>query len=206
MNNMEIYNKVRAVPDTAKKTIGAGRLKGMTDINPQWRIEKLTEVFGMVGIGWRPVITKQWIEVSPETKEAAAFCNIDLYVKVGEDWSEAIPGTGGSKFIAKETSGLYCSDEAFKMAYTDAISVAAKALGMGADVYWSSSNTKYTKANEKEPKPLAPALVEEAKKYGITREKVAAYFKIATEDVGDDEMAKALSAQKAALEKRKNNA
>ena len=57
---------------------------------------------------------------------------------------------------------------------------------------------------EKEMKPLTPALVEEAKKYGITREKVAAYFKIATEDVGDDEMAKALSAQKAALEKRKN--
>ncbi len=59
---------------------------------------------------------------------------------------------------------------------------------------------------EKEPKPLSPALVEEAKKYGITREKVAAYFKIATEDVGDEQMAQALSAQKAALEKRKNNA
>ena len=59
---------------------------------------------------------------------------------------------------------------------------------------------------EKEMKPLTPALVEEAKKYGVTREKVAAYFKIAVEDVGDEQMAQALSAQKAALEKRKNNA
>ena len=57
---------------------------------------------------------------------------------------------------------------------------------------------------EKEMKPLTPALVEEAKKYGITREKVAAYFKMSVEDIGDEEMAKALGAQKAALEKRKN--
>ena len=52
MENMEVYNKVRQVPQNAQKQIQAGRLKGMTDINPQWRIEKLTEVFGPCGIGW----------------------------------------------------------------------------------------------------------------------------------------------------------
>ena len=52
MENLEIYNNVKEVPKNAQKEIKAGRLKGMTDINPQWRIEKLTEVFGPVGIGW----------------------------------------------------------------------------------------------------------------------------------------------------------
>lgn len=145
MNNMEIYNAVRAVPETAKKEIKAGRLKGMTDVTPQWRIETLTNVFGAVGLGWYYTIDRQWIEPSPETHELAAFCNITLYVKYGDEWSKGIEGTGGSRFVAKETNGLYCSDEAFKMALTDALSVACKALGVAADVYWAKSETKYSK-------------------------------------------------------------
>ena len=47
MNNMEIFDLVREVPDEAKKQITAGRLKGMTDISPMWRIQKLTELFGI---------------------------------------------------------------------------------------------------------------------------------------------------------------
>ena len=47
-------------------------------------------------------------------------------------------------FVAKERNGLYTSDECYKMALTDAISVACKALGFGADVYWQADRTKYT--------------------------------------------------------------
>lgn len=49
---MEIYNKARVVPGEAKKPIQAGRLKGMTDINPMYRIKTLTELFGPCGVGW----------------------------------------------------------------------------------------------------------------------------------------------------------
>ena len=52
MDNMKFYNMGRTVPDEAKKPISAGRLKGMTDINPMWRIKRLTEMFGACGIGW----------------------------------------------------------------------------------------------------------------------------------------------------------
>ena len=51
--NKRIYDKVRQVPAEAKKTIAGGRLKGYTDINPQWRIEMLTDLFGPCGSGWR---------------------------------------------------------------------------------------------------------------------------------------------------------
>ena len=34
MGNLDIYDKVREVPENAQKIIGGGRLKGMTDINP----------------------------------------------------------------------------------------------------------------------------------------------------------------------------
>lgn len=142
IKGLELYEKVRVVPETAKKSIGAGRLKGMTDINPMWRIKCLTEQFGPCGLGWYYDITKQWIEEGSENQRVA-FTNINLYVKYENEWSKPIPGTGGSSFINKESKGLYTSDECFKMSLTDAISVACKALGVGADVYFQKDRTKY---------------------------------------------------------------
>lgn len=144
MENLAIYNAVRSVPDSAKRQIDAGRLKGKTDINPMWRLKTLTEQFGPCGIGWKYVITDKRLEQGANG-EMAAFLDIDLFVKVDGAWSEAIPGTGGSAFVAKEKNGPYTSDECFKMALTDAISVACKALGFGADVYWEADMSKYDK-------------------------------------------------------------
>lgn len=155
MSNLDIYNALAIVPPEAKREIQAGRLRGKTDINPMWRIKALTEQFGPCGIGWRYDITRQWTE-DGANGEIAAFCNINLYVKNGAEWSEAIPGTGGSALIAKEKSGLYTSDECYKMALTDALSVACKALGVAASVYWDKDPTKYTgKASE----PDAPKYI-----------------------------------------------
>ncbi len=146
-NNLRIYEAARAVPASATKEIAGGRLKGMTDINPMWRIKKLTELFGPCGIGWKYEVTRQ--ELQPGANgEIAAFVNINLYIKKDGEWSEPIPGTGGSMFVAKEKTGLYTSDECYKMALTDAISVACKALGFGADVYWKADRTKYDRAKD----------------------------------------------------------
>lgn len=142
MNNLELYEAFRAVPETAQKTINGGRLNGMTDINPMWRIKTLTERFGPCGIGWKYTIDKQWTERGED--EAAAFCNITFCYKWNGEWSEGIQATGGSKFVATGKGGLYTSDECYKMALTDAISVACKMLGMGADVYWDKDITKYS--------------------------------------------------------------
>lgn len=142
MDNLHIYEKVRSVPKEALKEISAGRLRGKSDINPMWRIKELTNQFGPCGIGWKYEITKQWLEQGANG-EISAFTNINLYVKFDGEWSAAIPGTGGSAFVAKESKGLYTSDECYKMALTDAISVACKALGFAADVYWSTDKSKY---------------------------------------------------------------
>lgn len=144
---MDLYERFRAVPDTAKREIVAGRLKGKTDINPMWRIKALTEALGPCGIGWKYKIIREWLEPGANG-EIAAFMDIELFYKLDGQWSEAIPGTGGSAFVAKERAGLYTSDECYKMALTDAISVACKALGIGADVYWQADSTKYTSSPE----------------------------------------------------------
>ena len=135
MDNLEIYNKVKSVPEHAQSKIFGGRLKGMTDIKPQWRIQKMTEIFGVCGIGWKFEIIDIKYSEKDEKKQQCCFVKINLYIKVDNKWSDAIPGIGGSSFIALEKNGLYLSDECEKMALTDALSVAMKMIGVGADVY-----------------------------------------------------------------------
>lgn len=146
MDNLQLYNKVREVPKEAQKTIFGGRLKGKTDINPMWRIKTLTEQFGVCGIGWYYEIKEKRLETGAGG-EIAAFVDIELFINSNGTWSFGIPGTGGSMFVANEKNGLYTSDECYKMALTDALSVSCKALGIGADVYWEADKTKYTKPN-----------------------------------------------------------
>lgn len=157
--NMKIYEGHRTAPQEALKPIQAGRLKGMSDINPMWRLKALTEEFGPCGIGWYYTVDKQWLEESGN--ETVGFVNISLFIKVDGEWSKPIFGTGGSKFVTMERNGAYVSDEVYKMATTDAISVACKQLGFAADVYWAKDRTKYDIAkdveddNSKQPKASA---------------------------------------------------
>ncbi len=145
-----LFRQFEKTPDEAKKTIEAGRLKGFTDINPMWRFKRLTEVFGPVGIGWKFVITDKQV-IPGADGVVSAFVDILLFYKYEGEWSEGIPGTGGSSFVAKEKSGLYTSDECFKMALSDAIGTACKALGMSADIYFSKDRSKYS-SNEEDAK------------------------------------------------------
>jgi hypothetical protein len=131
--NIKIWNAVKQPPPTALKTIAAGRLKGKSDINPQWRYQVLTEQFGPCGFGWKYEIDRLWNEPG-DNGQVFAFAMVSLYVKT-DSWSLAIPGIGGSMLIANERSGPYSSDEAYKMAVTDALSVACKMIGVAADVY-----------------------------------------------------------------------
>lgn len=149
--NMKIYEQVRAVPSEALKAINGGRLKGMSDINPMWRIKMLTEMFGICGIGWKIEIVDKRLE-NGSANEIVCFVDINLYIKSDGEWSAPIPGMGGSSFVTQEKNGLYTSDECFKMAYTDAISVACKTLGFAADVYYANDRTKYSNQEESQAK------------------------------------------------------
>lgn len=160
MENLSYYDKLKSVPDSALKVIVAGRLKGKSDINPQWRYQKLTETFGPCGFGWKFTVEKQWTE-KYENGEVACFVNVNLFVKIDQVWSDGIPGNGGSMFVANEKNGPYVSDECFKMATTDAIGTAAKMIGLASDVYMGFKNppagstlpsqTKYEKPESNEP-------------------------------------------------------
>lgn len=180
-DNLKIYNAVKKVPKEAQRPITGGRLKGKTEINPMWRIKALTEQFGPCGIGWYYEVARQWLE--PSGSEVAAFVNIQLYIKVGDEWSKPISGVGGAMFVEQQKGGAYVSDECYKMATTDAISVACKQLGIGADVYWDADKTKYTDPaqqpdkTEADQKRLAPVEAE-LKRIGYSAVSICKTYKV----------------------------
>lgn len=152
-DNMKIWNAVKDVPKEFQKQITGGRLKGMTDIKPQWRYKVMTEQFGQIGFGWYYEILKKEI-IDGANGEQCGFVDVALYVNNGESWSQAIVGTGGSSFVSNEKNGLYTSDEVFKMALTDALSVAMAKIGVGASIYMGEvGNGKYTRPEPAVQKP-----------------------------------------------------
>lgn len=159
--NMRIYQAFERTPETAKKPIEAGRLKGKTDINPMHRIKQLTERFGPCGIGWYTEITRQVMQEGPNG-ELMCFIDLNLYYRENGqgEWSKPVYGCGGNSIISKESKGLYANDEGWKMAYTDALSIACKNLGMCADVYYQKDYGKYTQPKH-ESSCSAPAKQEQ---------------------------------------------
>jgi hypothetical protein len=142
MDNMDNWNRLKSVPRDALKEIQFGKLTGKHDINPVWRAEIITTVFGMCGIGWKYDIVSTWTHEVKE--EVMLFVQINLYVKNGESWSDPIPAIGGDFVLQKDKNGLHGNDEAYKMAITDALGYAMKYLGVAADVYRGLANdSKY---------------------------------------------------------------
>jgi hypothetical protein len=195
----DLWNKVKRPPASVLKKITGGRLNNFTDIAPLWRLQILTEQFGPCGTGWKYTIDKLWTE--PGSHDQVIACAlIMLYVKQ-DTWSEGIPGIGGSMLVAKETGGLYASDEAYKMAVTDALSVSCKALGIGADIYlglWDGSKYKTTQAEfvTKEQAKELETLVNKTKA-GLTKYLKRIGLKSLSEIPADQ-----FTRAKAALEKR----
>ncbi|HUT58139.1 MAG TPA: hypothetical protein VNA25_09860 [Phycisphaerae bacterium] len=184
---MTVWNKLAKPPASALKPISGGRLSGKTDVNPQWRMQALTEEFGPCGIGWKYTIDRVWTEQA-NGPEMLTFALVTLYVKPkgSESWSDGIPGIGGNKMVEMESRGAHNSDECYKMAVTDALSVACKALGVAAEVYLGNwDGAKYrdtppaasppkndqTAFADPKPKPFVWANASSAEKrdYSITR-------------------------------------
>lgn len=146
---MERYNRMATPPDDALNAITAGRLKGFTDINAQWRIEKMTEEYGECGIGWRFEIKDKSVHTLPDG-QIILFIEVALYTKQGDEWSHPIVGMGGDFIVKMENKGLRANDEAHKMCLTDALGNAMRNLGMAADVYRKKGNsgTKYSRTEQ----------------------------------------------------------
>lgn len=151
MDKMTIYNASRSVPSGAVKKIGAGAYgkAGLSDINPQWRIEKMTELFGACGFGWT------WEPVECWTDNGFCYAHIIVqYMMENGEYSKPIHGYGGTVMGRMDDSDLY------KSTITDAVSNALRYLGIGADVWYKPGNS--SEQNQFDTKYSAPPQIKMA--------------------------------------------
>lgn len=134
-------NKYRMPPtDAIKQQTHGARL---SSINPQWRVDALTDILGPYGIGW-------WTESEAgDWKAANVNC---VYVRLRLCYRVCIGGEEVTANTGWHTGGtpIDRSDEAVKMAETDALGKAVSYLGIGAAIYRGESDgDKYSKAPQR---------------------------------------------------------
>ena len=143
MTNTEIWDKL-ARPDKSALTPfqRPGGFRG-TAINPMHTLHSVTETFGPCGTGWG--MTKPDFQIVGTN----VYCTVGVWYK---DASEPVWGVGGQALSGRS------DDEAFKMAYTDALGNAFKHLGANADIYFKLwDGNKYV--DEKPAEPPAPSVM-----------------------------------------------
>jgi hypothetical protein len=124
----------RTDPAHTKQFKRAGGFAG-TAIKPMWAFRRMTEEFGACGSGWG--VNEPSFQVVPGPEgEMLVFCTASVwYTRDGEERQSVVYGVGGDKVVGKNKYGLSSDDEAFKKAFTDAITNALKLIGVGADVH-----------------------------------------------------------------------
>lgn len=156
MSNTKLWDELKRVPPEQLKPFQrAGGFKG-TAIRPMWTIHRMTEVFGPCGEKWG--IDEPKFTVVPAGEEIMVYCTVGLWTAL--PISGRIYGVGGDKVVVKQASGLRSDDEAFKKAYTDALTNACKMLGAGADIHmglWDGN--KYVDEKPEPPAKPAPQLL-----------------------------------------------
>lgn len=139
MTTTDIWDKLsRPDPKALKAFQRSGGFRG-TAINPMYTLHTVTEVFGPCGTGWG--MTKPDFQVVGSN----VYCSVGVWYK---DAAEPVWGVGGEALTGRG------DDEAFKKAYTDALSNALKHLGANADIYFNLwDGNKYV---DQKPNPVTP--------------------------------------------------
>lgn len=152
--NTELWDRLgKTDPAHVKPFSRAGGFKG-TAIKPMWSYRRMTEEFGPVGTGWG--IYEPSFQVVPGSDgEVLVYCTVSIWYAKPDQVSW---GVGGDKVVNKFSSGLKGDDEAFKKAFTDAITNALKMIGVGADVHMGMfDDSKYVNTMKQEFADTAPA-------------------------------------------------
>lgn len=139
-------------PKHTSKFKRSGGFSG-TAIKPIWSIRSMTEEFGPCGSGWG--INEPSFQVVPSTDETLVFCTVSIWHGQREN---VVYGVGGDKVVAKFSSGIRSDDEAFKKAFTDAVTNAMKMIGVGADVHMGLfDDSKYVASLRENPHVTKPS-------------------------------------------------
>jgi hypothetical protein len=152
--NKKLWMQLKEVPKDARTSFDRGGFKG-TAINPTWQMQRMTEIFGPVGMGWGVDHVEH--KLVPAGDELLVFCTVRAWYCPGGEERCILHGFGGDKVTAVRGRGdkayTHNDDEAFKKAYTDALGNCFKSLGLGAAIHMGEYDGKYRQPTDDEKPP-----------------------------------------------------
>lgn len=149
--NMELWNVLnQPIPAEFTTRFTKGTFTG-TDIKSQYRIQKLTETFGLCGQGWGLKHIERWKDDWPGVNFGCCYVMASLWYKIGDQTFETSPQVGGTLVDGSP-------DECWKSAFTDVLGKCASMIGLGSDIYLGLADGKYSK----------PATASQAKSSAVT--------------------------------------
>lgn len=143
---MALWNRLkRTDPKVTKPFTRAGGFRG-TQIDPTWRMQMMTEVFGPVGKGWG------YEQLEWTIAERMVFICVRVWYRDPETGEKLYTGPqwGGTEMVRRRRDGVETpDDECFKMSITDAVGKCLQQLGLAADVYLGQfDDSKYREESE----------------------------------------------------------
>lgn len=140
-NAMRYWDALKTPDPAATKPFQRqGGFKG-TQIDPTWRLQKMTETFGPIGEGWG------YVEDDLQVVNGCVYSKVRVwYIPIGEEpvWGvKEVPNNarwtgpqwGGTPLNKGKAGSQWPDDECFKMSITDALGKCLLQLGLAADVY-----------------------------------------------------------------------
>lgn len=160
MSNTELWDALGETDPSFTRNFKRGGGFSGTAVSPMWIYRKLTEKFGPVGVGWghnKP----DFQLVDGPGGDVLVFCTVECWHTNRET---TFFGVGGDKVFGTNKNGTYGDDEAFKKAFTDAVTNAFKSLGAAADVHMGMfDDNTYVEAMERKFAP-PPACITDAQR------------------------------------------
>lgn len=140
MTNKALWDSVKVTDPRAVKPITGKPYKGSSP-KPYWLIERATEEFGPIGIGWGVTVKSERFERLSDTDVLHVAVVSIWYVRDGVR-SETFDQMGGTKAAYQSKNGMVVDEDAGKKSVTDGMVKCLSMLGFAGDIFsglWDDS-------------------------------------------------------------------
>jgi hypothetical protein len=141
MDTKKLWNRVCVTEPNAVKPITGKQYKGNSP-KPYWLIERATEVFGPIGIGWGVTVKSERFERLGET-DVLHVAVVSVWYLLDGVRSESFDQMGGTKAAYMTAKGVLMVDEdAGKKSVTDGMVKCLSMIGFAGDIFsgrWDDS-------------------------------------------------------------------
>jgi hypothetical protein len=161
MDNKALWDSVKVTDPRAVKKITGKPYQGDSP-KPYWLIERATEVFGPIGIGWGVTVKSERFERLTDTDVLHVAVVSVWYVHNGVR-TETFDQMGGTKAAYQSKNGQVIDEDAGKKSVTDGMVKCLSMIGFAGDIFsgqWGDSKyidwaADYHRQREEAANPVA---------------------------------------------------